>query len=274
MSDSVPSALELLETARSSAAAAARIHQDHIARGGASWTDEKTAPSDFVSDVDLAAQEAALAVIRERHPRHQILAEEGEAGDRSVADPTKAGLVWIVDPLDGTTNYLHRHPYYAASVAVWDEAGPVAGVVHAPALDRRWEAARGAGATENGQPITVSKEARLARCLIGTGFPFKVLESADAYLAQFKRVLSATAGIRRAGAAAIDLAYVANGTLDGFWELQLQPWDVAAGILLVQEAGGVVERVEGGAVTAGPGTVLAANSPSSLAELRRVVLGA
>ena len=272
MPSSVSDPMALLETARLSAAAAARVHQEHAARGGATWTDEKTAPSDFVSDVDLAAQEAALAVITARHPGHHVLAEEegvGEAtGSRAQTTP-----VWIVDPLDGTTNYLHGHPYYAASVAVWDTAGPVAGVVDAPALGCRWEAARGAGATENGRPISVSAAPGMGRGLIGTGFPFKVLESADTYLAQFKRVLTSTAGIRRAGAAAIDLAYVANGKLDGFWELHLQPWDVAAGILLVQEAGGVVERLEGGDVTTAPGTVIAANSPSGLAELRRIVLG-
>ena len=274
MSNDPTDSSALLETARLAAAAAARVHQEHVATGGPSWTDEKTAPSDFVSEVDLAAQEAALAVITRRHPDHGILAEEGDAADPAVLkDRDENAVVWIVDPLDGTTNYLHGHPYYAASVAAWDGEGPLAGVIDAPALDRRWEAARGAGATENGQPISVSREARLGRYLIGTGFPFKVLESADTYLAQFKRVLGAAAGIRRAGAAAIDLAYVANGTLDGFWELHLQPWDVAAGILLVLEAGGVVERVEGGEVNTKPGTVLAANHASGLAALRRTVLG-
>ena len=273
MSTSLHDPLALLETARISAAAAARVHQDHLGRGGASWTGEKTAPSDFVSDVDLAAQEAALSVISARYPDHHIMAEEEGPDDEPTGSAQGGTPVWIVDPLDGTTNYLHGHPFYAASVAVWDEKGPVAGVVHAPALDRVWEAVRGGGARENDEPISVSDEPRLARSLIGTGFPFKALESVDGYLAQFKRVLSSTAGIRRAGAAAIDLAYVANGTLDAFWELHLQPWDVGAGILLVSEAGGAVARVEGGPVTTDPGTVIAANSPERLAELRNVVLG-
>ncbi|MDH3222400.1 MAG: inositol monophosphatase [Gemmatimonadota bacterium] len=270
MSDAKRDLAHLLETATLAAAAASQIHREHAGRGGAAWTDEKTSPSDFVSNVDLAAQDAALSVIARRHPDHRILAEEegGSAGGGDDAWP-----VWIVDPLDGTTNYLHGHPFYAASVAVWDQEGPIAGVVDAPALGRRWEAARGAGATENGSPISTSRETRIPRYLMGTGFPFKTLEAADTYLAQFKRVLSGTAGIRRAGAAAIDLAYVASGILDGFWELHLEPWDVAAGILLVTEAGGAVERLTGGPPTVAPGPVLAANRLEALAPLRHLLLG-
>ena len=209
-------------------------------------------------------------MISDRHPTHHILAEE-EGGTATGAGGEP--FVWIVDPLDGTTNYLHRHPYYAASVAVWDDEGPLVGVVDAAALGKRWEAVRGHGASEDGAPMAVSQTTDLSGCLIGTGFPFKALDLADQYLGQFKRILSHTAGIRRAGAAAIDLAYVANGTIDAFWELVLHPWDVAAGVLLVTEAGGAVERLEGGPVGTAAGTVLAANSSGTLAELRHVALG-
>ena len=258
----------LLATAREAANAAARIHREAAGRGGGRWIDEKTAHSDFVSDVDMASQEAAMAVIAENHPDHAILAEE-DGGGREGAPGGEH--LWLVDPLDGTTNFLHGHPYHAASVAVWDAKGPLAAAVEAPALGKVWTAARGRGARENGERIRVSRTGRIERFLVGTGFPFKAHELLPEYLAQLDRVLRRTAGVRRTGAAAIDLAYVANGILDGFWESRLAPWDYAAGALLVAEAGGVVERVEGGGVGVEAGSVIAANSPAGVGWLRGVV---
>ena len=260
----------LLATAVDAARAAALIHREASDRGGEQWVDVKTASSDFVSDVDMAAQDAAMEVIAARHPDHAILAEE-EGGGREGAPGNEH--LWLVDPLDGTTNFLHGHPYYAASVAVWDGEGPLAAAVDAPALGKVWTAARGRGAHENGERIRVSSTERIDRFLLGTGFPFKAHALIPAYLQQLDRALRKTAGVRRTGAAAIDLAYVANGILDGFWESRLAPWDYGAGVLLVTEAGGVVERAEGGPVGLDAGSVMAANSAEALAGLRRLLGG-
>ena len=264
-----PDAVErLLATATAAARAAATIHAEAAGRGGQRWVDAKTAHSDFVTDVDMAAQHAALEVISARHPDHAIMAEE-EGGEHSGAPHT--GHIWLVDPLDGTTNYMHGHPYHAASVAVWDAEGPLVAAVDARALGRVWTAARGRGAFENGDPIHVSRTTDIRAFLLGTGFPFKAHDVMDTYLRQLDQALRQTSGVRRTGAAAIDLAYVANGILDGFWEARLAPWDFGAGILLVTEAGGVVGRVEGGPIDATSGSVMAANSVAGMAKLREVL---
>ena len=264
-----PGALDrLLATATEAARAAATIHMEAMGRGGQRWVDSKIAHSDFVTDVDMAGQEAALEVIRTRHPDHAIMAEEDGGEHAGAADSRH---IWIVDPLDGTTNFMHGHPYHAASVAVWDGDGPLAAAVNAQALGKVWTAARGRGAFENGKPIRVSRTTDVSAFLLGTGFPFKAHDVMDPYLRQLERALRLTSGVRRTGAAAIDLAYVANGILDGFWESRLAPWDFAAGILLVTEAGGVVGRVEGGPVDATSGSVMAANSAGAMAKLRGVL---
>ena len=261
----------LLATAARAARAAARIHRDAAREGGHARVGAKTMHNDFVTDVDMSAQHAALEVIRARHPDHAIMAEE-EGGDHAGAPGT--GHIWLVDPLDGTTNYMHRHPYHAASVAVWDARGPVAAAVDAQALGRVWTAARGRGASENGHPIRVSRTADMRAFLLGTGFPFKAHDVMDPYLRQLGRALRHTSGVRRTGAAAIDLAYVANGILDGFWEARLGPWDFGAGVLLVTEAGGAAERVEGGPIDPAAGSVMAANSAAALDELRDLLSSA
>ena len=260
----------LLATAREAARVAASVHEAAIGDAGGRWVNEKTMSSDFVSDVDMKAQEAALEVIATRHPHHRILAEE-EGGGRPGAEGTE--YLWLVDPLDGTTNFLHGHPYHAASVAVWDADGPLAAAVEARALGKAWFAAREQGAYENGKRIQVSHTSRTDRYLLGTGFPFKAHDVLAPYLAELDRALRHTSGVRRTGAAAIDLAYVANGILDGFWEARLAPWDFGAGILLVTEAGGVAERVEGGRLDATPGSVMAANTREGLERLREVLSG-
>ena len=261
-----------LSTAIAAAEAAAEVHRRHavrMARVGISEASEK-GRADYVSAVDVEAEEACLAVIRARFPDHAILAEEthaeGVAGGLAPDVPT-----WIVDPLDGTANYLHGHPMYASSVAVALDGRPVAGAVVAAATGERWSAARGSGAWKNGRPIHVSTLQSFGHAMVGTGFPFKVQSEVPEYVQQLGRVLGAVAGIRRCGAAALDLCYLASGTLDAFWELFLNPWDYAAGWIIVEEAGGVMSRVDGSPLTTVPGSVLGANSPGLLDELGRLV---
>lgn len=256
-----------LRTALDAARAAARIHTEqarHIGVGDARLKGR----ADFVSRADEAAQQAVVDLIHARHPEHLILAEEDEAPPSLPDDDTP---IWVVDPLDGTTNFLHGHPAHAASVAVAVQGAPVCGAVVCGPTGEQWWARKGGGAWKNDRPIGVAPPSPLTRALIGTGFPFKALDRLPAYLDSLGRVLEATSGVRRGGAAALDLAYLAEGRFDGFWELHLNPWDFAAGIVLVQEAGGVMERVEGGALTLETGSVLGASSRAQLDALRALV---
>ena len=262
----------LLSTAIAAAEAAAEVHRRHSARMsrvGVSEASEK-GRADYVSAVDVEAEEVSLAIIRQRFPDHAILAEESHA---EGAEITLASDVptWIVDPLDGTANYLHGHPMFASSVAVAIDGYPVAGAVVAAATGERWSAARGSGAWKNGRPIRVSTISAFGHAMVGTGFPFKVPSAVPEYVEQLGRVLGTAAGIRRCGAAALDLCYLASGTLDAFWELFLSPWDYAAGWIIVEEAGGVLSRVDGSPLTTAPGSVLGANSPGMLDALGEVV---
>jgi myo-inositol-1(or 4)-monophosphatase len=250
----------LIQTALDAAEAATAIHLQYTSRVDVEGAQEK-GYSDFVSFVDLEAQRAALQVIRERHPDHRILAEE-EDGERADDAPTsmEGPPLWIVDPLDGTTNYLHGHPFYAVSVGVVVDGDFSVGVVGQASTGERWWACRGEGAWKGESRMRVSEARKLERSLIGTGFPFKVLDLLPGYLQDFDRVLRSTSGIRRTGAAALDLCYLAEGRLDGFWEAYLSPWDVAAGIAILREAGGVATRPDGSPIDLAPGPVLAANS--------------
>ncbi len=264
---------ELARTALDAAEAAAAIHIRYADRLESIRQAEK-GQSDFVSEADLAAQDAALGVIRERFPDHAILAEENEGKQVPLTEMPGGraadGPLWIVDPLDGTTNFLHGHPIYAASVGVAIDGRSVAGAVVAPVLGERWWAERGEGAFLNGERIRVSAARELRTALIGTGFPFKNLPLLPLYQDQLGRVLKSTAGIRRLGSAALDLCYVAGGRLDAFWEMGLSPWDVAAGIIIVEEAGGMVTTLSGSPLGAADGgDVLAANS----VELHRALGG-
>jgi len=252
---------DLLSTARTAARAAADVHRRYLGQVRIEDADEKSA-SDFVSRVDMESQEAALRVIRDRFPDHRILAEEedGRAGPSSWIEGHEPA--WVVDPLDGTTNFLHGHPAFGASIGVLVDGRPAAGAVDAAATGESWWAARGEGAYRNGKRIRVSGVRTLRRALVGTGFPFKRLDLLPRYLEQFRRVLPATSGIRRAGSAALDMCFLAQGSFDVFWELFLSPWDVAAGAAILEEAGGVIRRPGGGAMDFGPrgGAVLAGNS--------------
>jgi myo-inositol-1(or 4)-monophosphatase len=269
----------LLEAAREAADAAAEVHRE--ARGAVDpsrWGEKGR--SDFVTEVDLEAERRIVAAIGRRFPDHAILAEEGSGGDgprRGEAAPIR----WIVDPLDGTTNWLHGYPEYAVSLAAADGGGPRVALILNSATGERFEAVRGGGARRDGETIRVSDIADLRLALVGTGFPFKKLDALPDYLATFSRVLRATSGIRRAGSAALDLCDLACGRLDAFFEYWLMPWDVAAGGLIVREAGGVFEGLEapgvpeaGDAVVPGlpPGGYLAANAALAVA-FRELVAG-
>ena len=261
---------ELTRTALDAAEAAAAVHRRDAGRVILEAATEK-ARADYVSQTDLDAQEAALAVIRARHPDHQILAEEDDAPlERRLADWGGAPL-WIVDPLDGTANFLHGHPQYAASVAVAVDGRPFAGAVVCGSTAERWWATRGEGSFKGGRPIRVAPPRPLIDAMVGTGFPFKLLDELPGYLVQFDRVLRSSSGIRRAGSAALDLCYLAQGSLDAFWEIILMPWDFAAGWLLVEEAGGLVSRLDGSPLTLVDGPVMGASGAELLKELRALV---
>lgn len=215
-------------------------------------------PKDFVSEVDLAAEERILAVIAGELPGATILAEESAAG--TTAEAVAKGLALVIDPLDGTTNFLHGYPEYAVSIGVLLNGEPVAAVVYDVPGEELFTATAGGGAHCNGVAVRVSTIDDPKRALIGTGFPFKDPADIAPYHAQMARVMAGTAGVRRPGAASIDLASVACGRFDAFWENLLAPWDFCAGMLLVREAGGVATDVAGERLKAlAPSSVLAGN---------------
>ncbi|MGD8378545.1 MAG: inositol monophosphatase family protein [Gammaproteobacteria bacterium] len=195
--------------------------------------------NDFVSEVDQQAEEAIIDTIRRTHPDHAFLAEE--SGGQGNSD-----FVWIIDPLDGTTNYLHGFPAFCVSIALKIRDRVEHGVIYDPLRQELFTASRGEGAQLDGRRIRVAGLRGLEGALIGTGFPFREFADLDAYLNMFRTIVQETAGVRRAGSAALDLAYVAAGRLDGFWELGLRPWDMAAGALMIREAGGMVGDLRGG----------------------------
>lgn len=257
---------DLLQAAMMAARAAAEIHH-HRAHDLEPGTGVEKGRADWVSDVDHEAEEAAVAEIRGRFPKHAIAAEEKEWGGPA---PKDAEVTWYIDPLDGTTNYLHRYPFHSVSIAAIDSQGLAAAVVVNSANWETFQAQRGAGAERNGEPIRVSQVDDLKFALIGTGFPFKKEKLLDQYLTQFRAILPRTSGIRRTGSAALDLCDLACGRLDGFWELHLAPWDVAAGVLILREAGGIITDLEGGEDVVKHGAFVAGNS-EIYSELRKVL---
>ncbi|NTV15213.1 MAG: inositol monophosphatase [Desulfobulbaceae bacterium] len=191
---------------------------------------------DLVTEADLASEAAILAILGRDFPEFPVLAEESRPDYRQI--PT--GPLWVVDPLDGTTNFAHGFPCFAVSIAYSLNRVSMAGVIYCPMQDELFLTWRGGGAWLNGRRLAVSRREKLVEALVGTGFPYAIQENLDEVLSKFGRVLPKVRDIRRAGAAAVDLAYVACGRLDGFWERDLKPWDTAAGSLLVEEAGGRV----------------------------------
>lgn len=212
-------------------------------------------PKDYVSEVDRAAEAAIVETLLGAYPDHAILAEEGTA---KGANPD-AENVWIIDPLDGTTNFLHGFPQYCVSIALTHKGQVTQGVIYDPVRNDLFTATRGRGAFLNDRRIRVSRRQHLRECLIGTGFPFRDGRYLDTYLLMMRAMIEQTAGLRRPGAAALDLAYVAAGFYDGFWEVGLNPWDVAAGSLMIQEAGGLIGDLAGEGDFLHGGQVIAAN---------------
>lgn len=200
---------------------------------------EKKGHNDYVSEADRAAERAVIDVIHKHYPEHAIHAEE--SGMQGESD-----TVWIIDPLDGTTNYLHGFPVFGVSIAVQVAGRLEHGVVYDPMREELFTASKGEGAQLDGRKIRVSGNKDLENALIGTGFPFRQANAElDPYLAMLGKVVKNTAGVRRPGAAALDLCYVACGRLDGFWETGLEAWDLAAGTMIIREAGGIVSALDG-----------------------------
>jgi myo-inositol-1(or 4)-monophosphatase len=209
--------------------------------------------NDFVTEVDRASEEAIIETLQSAYPSHAILAEEsghrpGKGGKVPRADElSQLDHVWIIDPLDGTTNFIHGMPHYCISIALMERGVVTQGLVYDPIRNELFTASRGRGAFLNDRRIRVSRRTKLDESLIGTGFPFRMISQIDDYLRMLRPVMEKAAGIRRAGAAALDLAYTAAGRFDAFFEMGLKPWDVAAGSLLVTEAGGLMGDFDGNA---------------------------
>jgi myo-inositol-1(or 4)-monophosphatase len=211
---------------------------------------------DLVTDVDRACEEAVVRGIRAARPGDGILAEEG-GGD----DAAGAGWRWVIDPLDGTTNYAHGYPCFCVSIGVERDGRPEVGVIYNPLLDELYHALRGGGAFRNGDPIRVSQQRDLTRCLFATGFAYDRHANPGTNLRHFEGFLRRGRGVRRDGSAALDLAAIACGRFDGYWELDLKPWDVTAGTLLVEEAGGRVTDLSGTPGRTDGAAVVASNGP-------------
>jgi myo-inositol-1(or 4)-monophosphatase len=219
--------------------------------------------NDFVTEVDQAAEQAIIEVLKTAYPDHAILAEESGASS-NLHDESEN--VWIIDPLDGTTNFIHGFPQYCVSIALQQRGQITQAVVYDPNRNDLYTATKGAGAYLNDKRIRVGRRDKLADGLIGTGFPFRDMEGLDDYMQMFRIFTERCAGLRRPGAAALDLAYVAAGRLDGFFEKGLHPWDMAAGSLLITEAGGIVGNFAGESDYLHKGQVLA-GSPKIFAQM-------
>ena len=219
--------------------------------------------NDWVSEVDRMAEQEILSVLQTAYPGHAILAEE--SGRRAGDD-----YQWLIDPLDGTTNFLHGYPQFAVSIGLYYQGRPYQSVVYDPMRDEIFTASRGAGAQLNDRRIRVSAVTRLEQALVGTGFPVKSMDHLESWIATFRALVSRTSGVRRAGSAALDLAHVACGRMDGFWEFSLSPWDIGAGILLIEEAGGLVTDTGGGTTYLESGNILV-GTPKIHAEMLALI---
>ena len=224
---------------------------------------------DYVTDADLAAQEIIVKLIRSRHPEHEILAEEDHGS------PGQDASRWLVDPLDGTTNFINGFPVFAVSVALEYESSIILGVIYDPCRRELFLAQKGQGATLNGRPLQISKRQMVEEALVATAFPWREKSVLPRYLEGFTQIFSRVSDVRRSGSAALDLAYVACGRCEGFWELGLSPWDIAAGHLLVLEAGGYISDFNGEDNHIWIGDVVAGNPAihAFLLEIIRDVFG-
>jgi myo-inositol-1(or 4)-monophosphatase len=241
---------EYLDTAVSAARAAGELQRQRL------WLEHDIAfkgESDLVTEVDRGCEELIVGVIREKYPDHDILAEE------NVYTPRNSSHRWVIDPLDGTTNYAHGFPWFAVSIALEIDGLVQVGVVFHMMMNELFTAIRGAGAFLNGEPIHVSARAPLKSALLATGFPYDKTQDNENNFVNFEKFQMEARAVRRAGSAALDLAYVAAGRFDGYWECKLKPWDVAAGTLLVEEAGGRVTDHGGGPYSIRHHRILASN---------------
>lgn len=243
---------ELVVTAVSAARLAGDVIMKNLGKLSAGDITMKKA-FDFVTTVDRWSEAVIMETIRNRYPSHRFLTEE------SLRQEGEKGYRWIIDPLDGTTNYIHGFPVFSVSIALQHEGGIILGVVFDPLREELFHAQKGGGSFLNNRPVTVSAVADMDRSLVATGFPFRLKEMTDHYLSAFRGVFDQVSDIRRAGSAALDLAYIASGRCDGFFELNLSPWDIAAGSLLITEAGGVVSDFGGGSRYLTSGNVVAGN---------------
>jgi myo-inositol-1(or 4)-monophosphatase len=265
-----PEHRELVAIARLAAEAAVAVIRVAAPRvRSIDWRNK--APADFVSEVDVEAEARILEVVVKELPEARVLAEESAVEIDTAA--LRSGLAVVVDPLDGTTNFLHGYPEYAVSIAILKDGAPVAAVVVNVPRDEWFTATVGGGTLCGATRCSVSTIADPRRALIGTGFPFKSVADIPPYQAQMSRVMAGAAGVRRPGAASLDLASVASGRFEAFWENMLSPWDFAAGMLLVTEAGGVVSTVEGTALDPVRSSSVLAGSPAMHDWLGRMVRG-
>lgn len=224
---------------------------------------------DLVTETDLAVEEFLKRELGKLCPEASFMAEESYAGgglEQAGDEP-----IWIIDPVDGTTNFAHKIPFVASSVALWQGGKTVLGIVNAPLLGECFWAARGQGAFCNGEAIQVSGQTELGKALVATGFPYTIAQDADKLTGMLNLVLKVAQGVRRCGAASIDLAYLASGRYDAFYENGLKAWDVAAGMLLIEEAGGLVSRYDGTGFTPGDDGIIACASPDLHAAVRRLL---
>ena len=225
----------------------------------------KKGPADFVSAADKAAERILVDELKKARPNYSFLVEE-----RGTIDGSDSSNRWIIDPLDGTTNFLHGLQHYCVSIALLHRGRLDQAVVFDPITQELFTATRGAGAQLDNKRIRASQRKGLKQALVGTGFPFRELSHLNSYMASLAAVIPHTASVRRSGSAALDLAYVAAGRLDGFWQSGLEPWDMAAGALLVREAGGIVTDCEGGDNYMASGTIIAAG-PKVIPELSALI---
>ncbi|MFT5049710.1 MAG: myo-inositol-1(or 4)-monophosphatase [Chlamydiales bacterium] len=254
-----------LATASAAARRSGEILMDHLGQLDPAAIGTKSSVRDLVTAADVASERALVATLREAFPGHAIEAEE------EVSDAPDGRPRWFLDPLDGTVNFVHRLPCFGVSIGLFVGAKPVVAVVHLPCLGQTFTATAGGGAHENGAPISVSDVGELSSAILATGFPYRRGELEHSNLENFGRFFYDVRGMRRMGSAAMDLAYVASGRLDGFWELHLSPYDVAAGALLVREAGGVVTDGDGGDDWLRGGHIVAAGRGLHGAMRQRIV---
>ncbi|MUG94819.1 inositol monophosphatase [Scytonema sp. UIC 10036] len=243
-----------LDIATEAALAAGAVLEDYLGKIEDAVV-EKGRPGDLVTAADKASEIVILDIVRRHFPQHSILAEEsGKLGNQDNE------FLWAIDPLDGTTNFAHQYPFFAVSIGLLIHGVPQVGVIYDPFHDELFRAAQGLGATRNRRPIQVSSTSELSKSLLVTGFAYDRRETSDNNYAEFCHLTHLTQGVRRSGSASLDLAHVACGRIDGYWERGLSPWDIAAGVILLREAGGKVTAYDGSPLDIASGRILATNS--------------